>query len=229
VVRAEVAPAANVYDELVAPGALVFDIGANVGARTREFLERGAFVVAVEPQPACMAELERQFGDDPRVLLVENALGAEEGVGTMLCTSASTIASMSPDWIEHVRASGRFSEYTWGESIEVPVSTMSALIAEVGAPAFCKIDVEGFESQVLAGLDHPVRAVSFEFVPEHLEGALASIERLDTLGAYEYNLSLGESLGFETATWRSAEEMRARLTTLAHTLAWGDVYARIAA
>ena len=225
-----VAPApANVYDELVPPGALVFDIGANVGARTREFLDRGASVVAVEPQRACMAQLERHFGDDPRVLLVENALGAEEGVATMLCTTASTIASMSPDWIDSVRASGRFSEFSWDESIEVPVSTLSALIDQVGEPDFCKIDVEGFESQVLAGLDRPVRSVSFEFVPEHLEGTIACIERLDALGEYEYNLSLGESLGFETQSWRSAAEMRERLTALASTLEWGDVYARLPA
>ncbi|MCK4784435.1 MAG: FkbM family methyltransferase [Desulfobacteraceae bacterium] len=33
-------------------------------------------------------------------------------------------------------------------------------------PAFCKIDVEGDEFDVLQGLSRPIKAISFEFVSE---------------------------------------------------------------
>src|SRR5690348_10138144 len=64
------------YAAFIKPGDLCFDIGAHVGNRTEHFLALGARVVAVEPQPAAMALLRRWYGSDPRVTLVEAALGA---------------------------------------------------------------------------------------------------------------------------------------------------------
>ena len=36
---------------------------------------------------------------------------------------------------------------------------------EFGKPAFCKIDVEGYEYKVIKGLSEPLNTVSFEFTP----------------------------------------------------------------
>ena len=43
----------------------------------------------------------------------------------------------------------------WDSSI-VPATTLDELIAAYGIPAFVKIDVEGMEHEVLAGLSQPV-------------------------------------------------------------------------
>src|SRR5215472_8214381 len=64
------------YATFIKPGDLCFDIGAHVGDRTGHFLALGARVVALEPQPAAMAVLQRWYGRDPRVTLVEAAAGA---------------------------------------------------------------------------------------------------------------------------------------------------------
>ena len=93
-------------------------------------------------------------------------------------------------------------------------------------PDFIKIDVEGMEHEVLAGLSRPIPAMSFEFVPSAMGSALASLAHLEALGLYEYNVSLGESLAMEFAEWVDARTARAWLEGRDPTGDSGDIYAR---
>lgn len=141
------------HGALVQEGDLVFDIGANVGDMTALYLHLGARVVSMEPQEECLKRLERRFGNHPLVSIVPMAVGAVEGEQEMLLSDIrSPLSSMSPGWIAAVKSSGRFPYYAWGRSVAVPVTTLDSLIASYGEPAFCKIDVEGFEREVFKGL-----------------------------------------------------------------------------
>ncbi|HXF53568.1 MAG TPA: hypothetical protein VNK52_05535, partial [Hyphomicrobiaceae bacterium] len=62
------------YSRFLQPGALAFDIGAHVGDRTASFRRLGARVVALEPQPGPAGVLQRLFGDDPGVTLLQAAV-----------------------------------------------------------------------------------------------------------------------------------------------------------
>ncbi len=216
------------YAQFIRPGDLVFDVGANLGERTEIFCDLGATVVAVEPQPACLARLRRRFRRRPLVRLVGQALGAAPGEAEMLISGADSISSLSPDWVDSVRRSGRFAGYQWNRRQRVPLTTLDALIAEYGRPVFCKIDVEGFEDQVLRGLTQPVNVVSFEFTPEHLEPARAGIRRLSQLGRAEFNYALGETMRLVLPAWVTAENMLAVLENLPDRRVFGDIYARLA-
>lgn len=211
------------YGSFVRPGELCFDIGANIGNRVRVFLALGARVVAVEPQRACADELRKRGGAGGALTVIEAAAGAEAGEAQLFVADYHTVSSLSRDWIDRVRAAGRF-DLGWRQAVTVPVTTLDALIAEYGAPTFCKIDVEGYEEQVLAGLSQPLRALSFEFTPEYEEAAFACVRRLAALGMTRFAYSAGESL--RLGEWTTADRIVEQLREQPHDgRAFGDVYA----
>jgi FkbM family methyltransferase len=210
------------YRGFVAPGDLCFDIGANVGNRTELFREIGARVVCLEPQGPCVETLRRKFGDDAAVAIVPSAVGSSPGTAEIsVCDDDSTIATMSSRW----QNEGRFSDRTWTRSESVPVTTMDHLIAEHGSPSFCKIDVEGFERQVLEGLSSPVRCVSFEFTREFLDDARACVAFLENLGPVEVNASYGESMQL-AEHWIDPDRIFSAIEAQPDDRDWGDIYVR---
>jgi hypothetical protein len=88
-----------------------------------------------------------------------------------------------------------------------------------------KIDVEGFEDRVLAGLTEPVPAVSFEFTTIARHVAQECLDRLAALGPYRFDVALGESQRLVLGGWVDVRTMAAYLRSLPHDANSGDVYA----
>lgn len=212
----------NFYSQFIHKGDLCFDIGAYKGNRTEIFLELGAKVVAVEPQESCIDDLRQKFNKEPRLILVKKGLSDKEGELTLyICEGANTISTFSDEWKR-----GRFSNCKWNKHELVPVTTLENLIKEFGLPVFCKIDVEGFEFQVLKGLSRPLPYISFEFTREYFNDAESCINHLLSLGYVEFNSSLGESMQMLFQTWVKPEELYQRLNLIDDSLLWGDIYAK---
>jgi FkbM family methyltransferase len=208
------------YKRLIRPEGLVFDVGANLGNRAKVFMRLGCRVIAVEPQRSYATALKKALG--PSVTVVSSAVSAQ--IGKAELRGANNLATLSPDFIEQTRRSGRFATELWDERETVPTTTLGALITRFGVPDFIKIDVEGHEASVLRGLSTPVRSLSFEFHPETLVGTMSCIDTLDRLARYRYNFSYGETLVFHFPSWIGSEEMGAFLAE--ERSRRGDVYAR---
>jgi FkbM family methyltransferase len=220
----------RLYAPFVHEGDLVFDVGAHLGDRTTAFAALGARVIALEPQPRVARWLERVVGGNERVVVRREAVGAATGTARLsISTRHPTVSTMSESWREAVtRHHPGFEGVEWDRSVEVPVVTLDGLIETYGRPSFCKIDVEGFEADVLAGLSQPITAVSIEFVSGQLEAAAACARRLRQLGPYLFNVVLGEGRQFLFTHWMDVDSLLEWLKSGAGGASSGDVYARLA-
>jgi FkbM family methyltransferase len=216
----------QLYRGFVQPGDLVFDIGAHVGDRVGSFRRLGARVVALEPQPALARVLSLIYGRDGSVVIKRAAIGRAIGTTNMMINVDNpTISTASKDFMQAADGARGWEGQAWTKTINVPVTTLDALIAEHGVPAFIKIDVEGFEAEALAGLTRAVAALSFEFTTIQREVALECIERCGALGFVRFNAALGESQTMAHSDWCRREDIARWLVELPHAANSGDVYA----
>jgi FkbM family methyltransferase len=216
------------YACFLGPGDLAFDVGAHVGNHARCFAAVGARVIAIEPQPAFALWLRRLFRGRPQVTVVECALAAAPGVVELYGSPRTpTVATASRRWIETVRASGGFERVRWAKAVPVPATTLDALIARFGLPRFCKIDVEGYEAEVLRGLSQPIPALSFEYVPAAGEVARRAAGLLAALGPYRFNPTIGERRRLLWPEWRRLGALDAWLAARRPDEPSGDIYARL--
>jgi FkbM family methyltransferase len=226
--RARAAALDALYRPHLRPGDLAFDIGAHVGDRIASFRRLGARVVALEPQPGPFRALRLIHGRDAEVTLVQAAAGDTTGEVRLAVNSANpTVSTASADFVAAAAGARGWEGQAWDREILVPCLTLDALIRAHGVPAFVKIDVEGFEDRVLAGLSTPVPALSFEVTTIARAVAHRCLTRIAALGHYRFALSLGESARLEEPAWISAVEMAALLDALPHEANSGDVYATL--
>lgn len=219
----------KLYGAFVQKGDMVFDVGAHMGDRSMAFARLGARVVALEPQPRIARWLRRMVGRDERIVILEAAVGSHSGTERLAISRRHpTVSTLSESWRSSVAdANPGFRGVRWEESVEVPVVTLDGLIESYGLPSFCKIDVEGYEAEVLAGLSRPIPGLSIEFVSGGLDTAAACIRRLAELGTYRFNVVLGEQRRFAFETWMGAEEAMRWLQAGAGGASSGDIYARL--
>src|SRR5215218_7260879 len=196
--RAREAEVLAFYRAAVPPGALVFDLGANVGDVSEPLLRVGARVVAVEPQPECLAELRARCGAYPGFVSLPAVVGRAGGVATLYLHRHHGASSLRQDWFGAPVG-----------TLDVPMVTLAALIERYGVPAYCKVDVEGSEVDVFSTLPHPLPLVSFEYVDSGLERVAACLALLSPGGGgAEANIALSGPPRFALPEWVPADELQ---------------------
>jgi FkbM family methyltransferase len=168
------------------PGAICADVGANAGDYTELLAKHGAgSIFAFEPIPQTFARLNARVAALPRVHTFNVAVGEQAGSVTIYVSrneGSSTLAS---------RDAGMAA--TNGDSVvphEVPLITLDGLCFERDLTFdFVKIDVEGFELEVLRGAarllaERPPAVLQIEFNHHHLHRRHHMGDYFDALSGY---------------------------------------------
>lgn len=216
---------AALYKTWIKPGNLVFDIGANIGNRARVFASFGARVVAVEPQSHCYWALRWLLKFNPHVKVIRAAVSFDNAPKVFTQRETHVLSSMRDRRFQVIDSDADVHRAAGAEYM-VPCVTLDELVVRFGVPVFTKIDVEGYEPEVLRGLTRPAGILSFEVVPrlqEHIEECLL---RLEAIGYRQFQFSLNESMQLPDG-WLDGGAIRARLSQFATSKTdFGDAYAR---
>lgn len=205
---------------------MIIDIGANVGIRTGVFSKISKEVIALEPNQELASVLRSKFKDS-NVKVLEKACAADSSFKEFFLGDNHLVSTLSTRFIDHKKESGATN--SWNQKIEVETISLDQLIDIYGVPDFCKIDVEGYEKEVLSGLNKKIGLIAFEFnYPSFEMETLFCLEKLNELGYSRFNFSIGESLKMNFDCWVSFEEIIDffMLKNFPFGICYGDIYAR---
>jgi FkbM family methyltransferase len=144
------------------PGDIFFDIGANVGSYT--LLASGvcgAESYAIEPVASTFDLLRRNIDLNKltdKVTLINAGAGSEKGVLTFSSNEDTTNHVISEEDVNNTNVTS------------VPVITIDSLFKDA-KPVLIKIDVEGFETEVLKGMRHTVASTELNAIIIELNGS----------------------------------------------------------
>lgn len=218
------------YRSVLQPGAIVFDIGANVGVLSAVFASLGARVVALEPNADCVRHIQLSYGDKS-IVVIQAAVGAKNGLALLNVSDERDVrSSVSQDWIKTMGGQDASYRGIWSRQDVVPLLTLDTLIGHFGMPQFIKIDVEGFEENVLLGLSSQAPLTSFEFTAAFLAPAMRCLEmevfREGSTFNFAYNAHWGYPTHFESEAWLATKDLKKALSAIEGSDIQGDVFVK---
>ncbi len=167
---------------------LLFDIGANRGDAVSAGLQFGfGKIVAVEPAPIIFSELVRNFLYEPKVVPLRFAISDSIGERAPFYECIEDgLSSLEKGWLTDPAMPYHGKQY---RTVEVTTCTLDFLIEKYGNPDLVKIDVEGGESLVLAGLTKKPKNLALEWTINTLDEHIEQLRRLKEVNGYtQYGL-----------------------------------------
>ena len=216
------------YGELIQPGALVFDVGANVGVLSATFASLGARVVAVEPNADCVRHIQLSYPEKD-IQVIQAAAGQSNGLIVLnVADEFDGRSSVSNEWMNTIGEQDGSFRGIWSRQDVVPMLTLDTLIENFGMPQFIKIDVEGFEESVLSGLSVQPSVLSFEFHLTFLPAAMRCLDMDIFASGSAYNFVCNPEWGyparFEYEHWLDKEGLKKALQGLGGADPQGDIF-----
>lgn len=212
---------------MIRPGMMCFDIGAHLGDRSVTFMKLGAEVVAVEPQPKFFNYLNKKLGSIAQVHLESTAVGKHVGEAELsISTRHPTLSTLANREWQSKMDEVASATIDFDQKITVPTTTLDALSEKYGRADFVKIDVEGFELEVMKGLSYQPSWISIEFLSFDLIRLQDCLDHMDSMGYTSFNWSYKETFVWQNDQWTSSNDIFNQIATFGNNVFSGDVYAQ---
>lgn len=171
---------------------LIFDVGANLGHKSGIFSKIAKEVLAFEPSKKLFDHLQQRF-QNTNVQVFNYALGSEIADAEIFVVEDNeAYNSINRKHIETTTSLRGIATLETVKRQKTKIEILENFIRKFGVPKYIKIDVEGFELEVLKGLHTAVPLLSFEAnLPEFKDETIQSIKYLNKLsnGKYRFNFS----------------------------------------
>lgn len=179
---------------------LIFDVGANRGHKSVIFSKLSRKVISFEPSEKLYLFLKERF-KNTNVAVYNCALGSENTETELyIVEDNEAYNSLNKKHFETTTASRGIATMNTVKHQKIKVRVLEDFIKKNGVPKYIKIDVEGYEYEVIQGLKTAVALLSFEAnLPEFCEESVQTIEYLESLDhkGYKYNFATVHSFLLE--------------------------------
>lgn len=171
----------------------IVDVGGNVGqfSLLARALHPNARIYAFEPLPEAAARFRQVFASDTKVTLFQAAISPEAGPATMHVSASADSSSLLP-------ISARQSELFPGTQevgvTDVEAGPLSGFVSagDLYGPALLKIDVQGFELEVLRGTGDLLPVFEHVYVEASFEALYEGQALADDVIAYMVGAGFSE-------------------------------------
>ncbi len=155
---------------------LIYDIGMHKGEDTKYYLQKGYRVVAVEANPALVAQVSaelKSYIEAKKLIIINIGIAEKESSMTFYRNDHEL------EWSSFDKEIGTRDNTPYTE-MQIPCRTSTSIFEEFGIPYYLKIDIEGYDPICINGIESSKNA------PAYISCEASSLECLEALVAKGY-------------------------------------------
>lgn len=187
---------------------LIFDIGANNGNFTDNCLKSypDATIVSIEANDSLIPRLKNRFYRNDKVHIVNKIVSNKSNeIIDFHIGNQDTISTASREWITDSRFA---NNHRWDKTIRKQSISLDDLIKQFSKPDIIKIDVEGYELEVIHGLSEKQKDILFEWTEEGFKKTSLVCEHLIKLGYSKFGYTYEDHFLQEPTEYTSWENCK---------------------